>query len=42
MSNNDKFLAVVIFALLIGVWVLIDGNEAQAEKRKHEQIKFVN
>jgi len=41
MSNNDKFLAVVIFALLIGVWVLINGNEAQAEKRKHEQIKFV-
>ena len=41
MDNNDKFLAVVIFALLIGVWVLIDGNEAKAEKHKRDQIKFV-
>ena len=31
MSNNDKFLAVVIFALLTGVWVLINGNEARAD-----------
>jgi len=41
MSNNDKFLLAMILAVLVGVWVLIDGNEVKAEKRKHDQIKFV-
>jgi len=41
MSNNDKFLLAMILAVLVGAWVLIDGNEVKAEKRKHDQIKFV-
>ncbi len=41
MGNNDKFLLAVLFVVLLGVWVLINGNEVQAEKHQHDQMSFV-
>jgi len=39
MDNNNKFLAVVVVALLVGVWTLINGNQVQADSQ--EQVQFV-
>ncbi len=39
MDNSNKFLAVVVVALLVGVWTLINGNQVQADSQ--EQVQFV-
>lgn len=39
MDNNNKFLAAVVVALLVGVWTLTNGNEVQADSQ--EQVQFV-
>ncbi len=39
MDNSNKFLAVVVVALLVGVWTLINRNQVQADSQ--EQVQFV-